>query len=344
VVRPIAIQPLWKQRFYSVNQPVNKTLPTIRRDVEIIQSLVKYIWPPNDFKIKARVVLALSLLVSGKLLNTTVPYLFKQTIDILNVGQDVSFFGVLGTVLIGYGAARLGANAFQELRNAVFGSVAQRAIRSAARTIFNRLLHLNSDFHQGRQTGGLVRAIDRGTKGINQVLSATVFHIFPTIFEISVVCGILTYTYGMEYAVVTIATMAAYTAYTILTTQWRLQFRKQMNQADNNASATATDSLLNVEAVQQYNNQEYETQKYDTSLIKYEKAAIWSTTSLAMLNAGQNAIFSIALTAMVIRIDVDDHGFARCSPRILDCWRFGNDQWISLSTFHAFEFSRQRLS
>jgi ABC transporter ATM len=309
-----------------VNKSDSKVaLPTFKKDVEIIRSLVKYIWPPNDSKIKSRVVLALSLLISGKLLNTTVPYLFKQTIDILNVGQDVSFFGVLGTVLIGYGAARLGANAFQELRNAVFGSVAQRAIRSAARNIFNRLLHLNSDFHHARQTGGLVRAIDRGTKGINQVLSATVFHIVPTIFEISIVCGILTYTYGMEYAAVTVATMLAYTAYTILTTQWRLQFRKQMNQADNKASATATDSLLNVEAVQQYNNQDYETRKYDDSLVKYENAAIWSTTSLAMLNAGQNAIFSIALTAMVMNVDVDGHGFTGCSSWCINCWRFGHD-------------------
>jgi ATP-binding cassette, subfamily B (MDR/TAP), member 7 len=285
-------------RFSSSKPALPKS--TLKRDVEIIQSLIKYIWPVKDYKIKSKVVLAISLLITGKLLNTTVPYLFKEAIDLLHINQsDISLFGVLGTVLVGYGAARLGSNMFQELRNAVFGSVAQRAIRSAARTIFNRLLHLNSEFHNHRQTGGLVRAIDRGTKGINQVLSATVFHIFPTIFEISVVCGILTWNYGGNYAIVTVATIASYIGYTVLTTQWRIQFRKQMNLADNTASATATDSLLNVEAVQQYNNQDFETKKYDRSLINYEKAAIMSTTSLAILNAGQNAIFSVSLTAMV---------------------------------------------
>lgn len=193
---------------------------------------------------------------------------------------------VCGTVLIGYGAARLTAIAFQEMRNAVFGSVTQRAIRKAAYNIFHHLLKLNSDFHLSKQTGGLVRAIDRGTKGINQVLSSVVFHIAPTIFEISVVCGILAHQFGWPYAAVTAITMFSYTAFTVITTQWRIPFRKEMNKADNAAASTATDSLLNVEAVQQFTNEALEAKKYDASLLKYEIAAIKSSTSLSLLNAG----------------------------------------------------------
>ena len=225
-------------------------------DFKILYSVSKYLWPKNDSSIKKRVITSLVLLISGKLLNVTVPFMFKHVIDNLDTPVSVDVLSVCGTVLIGYGAARLTAVLFQELRNALFGSVTQKAIRSAAKQIFNHMLQLNSEFHLSKQTGGLVRAIDRGTKGINQVLSSIVFHIAPTIFEISVVCGILTYQFGPTYAMVTIATMVSYTGYTVVTTQWRLPFRKEMNMADNAAASTATDSLLNVEAVQQFNNQD----------------------------------------------------------------------------------------
>ncbi|KAJ3272858.1 Iron-sulfur clusters transporter atm1, mitochondrial [Terramyces sp. JEL0728] len=268
-------------------------------DFQIVKSLAKYLWPKDDWKTKGRVVLAISLLVSGKLLNVTVPFFFKEIVDALNIIEPHSSIALLLPVIIGYGAARLGANIFQEMRNAVFGIVTQRAIRAAARNIFNHLLKLDTNYHLNRQTGGLVRAIDRGTKGINQILSSTVLHIIPTVFEISVVCAILSFTFGPAYALVTFLTMAAYTMYTVITTQWRLQFRKNMNQADNAAASTATDSLLNVESVQQYNNEAYETNSYDKSLVKYEGAAVLTNTSLAILNAGQNAIFSASLTIMM---------------------------------------------
>jgi ABC transporter ATM len=279
----------------------NQAKANLKHDIQILKSLLSYVWP-NDSKIRARVIVAFSLLISGKLLNITVPWIFKQIVDLLNV-QNVDSLHLIGSLLIAYGAARLGTNVFQELRNAVFGSVAQSTIRTAAKNIFNHLLYLSNSFHQKRQTGGLVRAIDRGTKGINQVLSATVFHIIPTTVEISIVCGILTYSYGAPYALVTLSTVAVYSLFTIYTTQWRLSFRKGMNFADNKAASTATDSLLNVEQVQQYNNQEFETAAYDKSLLKYQDAAIKNTTSLSILNAGQNAIFSISLAIMVIRIN-----------------------------------------
>jgi ATP-binding cassette subfamily B (MDR/TAP) protein 7 len=298
-------------------QARNRRMASRPADWEILKSLTKYLWPKNDSSIKFRVGLSLSLLIGGKLMSVTVPFFFKQVVDILgtkSVASDaisssdavvqmasgsLDLFSVAGTVLIGYGAARLGSIAFQELRNAVFGTVAQRAIRSAAIQVFHHMLQLNSEFHLSRQTGGLVRAIDRGTKGINQVLSSVVFHIIPTIFEISVVSGILWYQFGWTFSAATLTTMVSYTAFTILTTQWRLAFRKQMNQADNAAASTATDSLLNVEAVQQFTNESLEAKKYEASLINYEKAAIKSNSSLALLNAGQSAIFSIALTSMM---------------------------------------------
>ena len=189
-------------------------------------------------------MVAFSLLVSGKLLNVYVPIFFKYTVDALTAATTgtvatvgatateatvniavtplpLTVVGVAGTILIGYGAARIGAALFSELRNAVFGLVAQRAIRAAAANIFRHLLHLDLNFHLARQTGGLVRAIDRGTKGTNQILSSMVFHVVPTALEIGLVCGILTYNYGAAYAGMTIATMATYAGFTFATTSWR---------------------------------------------------------------------------------------------------------------------------
>ncbi|KAI8910991.1 iron-sulfur clusters transporter atm1 [Gorgonomyces haynaldii] len=283
--------------FYSVQKPL---IQKERNDWLVIKDLSKYLWPKDQPGIKTRVVVALSLLVSGKLLNVTVPMLFKEAVDILNVpSTDVNVLTMAGTVLVGYGAARLGAIVFQEMRNAIFGRVAQTAIRSAARQSFYHLIRLDSNFHLARQTGGLVRAIDRGTKGINQILMSVVFHMVPTIFEITIVSTLLAVQYGIEYSLVTLATMATYAAFTVQTTAWRIKIRAEMNKADNAAAATATDSLLNYEAVQNFTNEKLEMLNYDKSLKVYQDAAVKTATSLAFLNAGQNAIFSIALTAMM---------------------------------------------
>ncbi|KAI8823564.1 putative ABC transporter [Fimicolochytrium jonesii] len=281
--------------------PAGPEVGSAAADWQIIKQLGAYLWPKDEAGIKARVVIALSLLIGGKIMNVNVPILFKQIVDVLQpmpaTGADV--LTVAGTVLLGYGAARLGSSLFQELRTAVFGRVAQRAIRYASREIFYHLLKLDLSFHLSRQTGGLTRAIDRGTKGINQILSSMVFHIFPTALEISMVCGILAYSFGPAYAGVTILTMGAYTAFTFITTTWRVKFRKQMNAADNKAASVATDALLNFEAVKYFTNERFEVKRYDQSLAKYEKAATTSVTSLAYLNAGQSAIFSVALTTMM---------------------------------------------
>ena len=197
------------------------------------------------------------------------------------------------------GAARIGSAVFQEMRNAIFASVAQKAIRRVACNVFEHLLRLDLNFHLSRQTGGLTRAIDRGTKGISFLLTSMVFHIIPTALEISMVCGILAYQYGAKFAAITAATMVAYTGFTVVTTSWRTKFRKQANAADNAGATVAVDSLINFEAVKYFNNEKYEVGRYDTALSNYEKASIKVTTSLSFLNAGQNLIFTSALAGMM---------------------------------------------
>ncbi|EPS44589.1 hypothetical protein H072_1369 [Dactylellina haptotyla CBS 200.50] len=273
-----------------------------KADWAILKDMIHYIWPKDNLGTKVRVGLALGLLIGAKLLNVQVPFFFKSIVDSLNI--DFSSVGgtaaaVAGSLILAYGLARIGATIFQEIRNAVFATVAQTAIRRVACDVFNHLLRLDLNFHLTRQTGGLTRAIDRGTKGISFVLTSMVFHILPILLEISMVCGILTYNYGAQFAVVTAVTMSAYTAFTIVTTSWRTKFRKQANAADNAAATVAVDSLINFEAVKYFNNEKFEVIRYDKALKGYEAASIKIATSLAFLNSGQNIIFSSALTAMM---------------------------------------------
>ena len=273
-----------------------------KADWAIMKEMSRYLWPEDDVGAKFRVTTAFGLLVGAKVLNVQVPFYFKSIIDSMNI--DFASLGgtawtVGGTMIIAYGAARIGAALFQEVRNAIFASVAQKAIRRVACNVFNHLLRLDLNFHLSRQTGGLTRAIDRGTKGISFLLTSMVFHILPTALEITMVCGILSYQYGPKFAVVTAATMVAYTAFTITTTSWRTKFRKQANAADNQGATVAVDSLINYEAVKYFNNENYEVQRYDKALQAYEKASIKVTTSLSLLNAGQNVIFSSALGGMM---------------------------------------------
>lgn len=197
------------------------------------------------------------------------------------------------------GTTRVAAAIAQEFRNAIFANVAQKAIRRVACNVFEHLLRLDLNFHLSRQTGGLTRAIDRGTKGISFVLTSMVFHIIPTALEISMVCGILAYQYGPQFAGITALTMVAYSAFTIITTSWRTKFRKEANAADNQAATVAVDALINFEAVKYFNNEKYEVGRYDEALRNYENASIKITTSLSFLNAGQNLIFSSALSLMM---------------------------------------------
>ncbi|KAL1889178.1 Iron-sulfur clusters transporter atm1, mitochondrial [Ceratocystis pirilliformis] len=281
----------------------NKSTQEQRKaDWAIVKEMAHYLWPKDSMSTKFRVGLAVSLLVGAKVLSVQVPFYFKSIVDGMNL--DFATVGgtataVAGSVILAYGTTRVCAIVFQELRNAVFASVAQKAIRKVAGNVFNHLLHLDLNFHLSKQTGGLTRAIDRGTKGISFLLTSMLFHVFPTALEIGMVCAILTYNYGGSFAAITAITMAAYTGFTITTTAWRTKFRKQANAADNRASTVAVDSLINYEAVKYFNNESYEVARYDKALKQYENSSIKVATSLAFLNSGQNIIFSSALTAMM---------------------------------------------
>jgi ABC transporter ATM len=273
-----------------------------KADWAIMKEMSRYLWPKNDVGSKLRVSLAVALLIGAKVLNVQVPFYFKSIVDSMNV--DFATVGgtaatAAGAMILAYGGARIGATLFQEVRNAVFASVAQKAIRKVACNVFDHLLRLDLAFHLSKQTGGLTRAIDRGTKGISFLLTSMVFHILPTALEITMVCGILTYQYGGKFAAITALTMTAYTAFTIWTTAWRTKFRRQANAADNKASTVAVDSLINYEAVKYFNNEKFEVGRYDAALKEYEKSSIKVATSLAFLNSGQNLIFSTALTGMM---------------------------------------------
>ncbi|GJP30179.1 hypothetical protein CLOM_g22947 [Closterium sp. NIES-68] len=288
-------------------------------DMAILSSLVQYLWPKDNPDYRRRVAAALTLLVSAKLLNIQVPFLFKHAIDSLSAAagatgataaaaaaaaaSDPLFFALFTTpsaMLLGYGLARAGASACNELRNAVFANVAQGTIRKVARQVFLHLHDMDLSFHLSRQTGALNRTIDRGTRAINFILSSMLFNVFPTLLEIGLVSSILAYKFGPSFAVVTAATVTAYTAFTLGITQWRTKFRQQMNKADNDSSSRAIDSLINYETVKYFNNEEHEAAMYDKFLQRYEGAARKTQSSLSLLNFGQNAIFSAALAYTMV--------------------------------------------
>lgn len=271
--------------------------------------MLSYVWPKNRPDLRARVAISLGLLAGAKITNVTVPFMFKYAVDelnqmsghMLNLNDAPSTVATMATaVLIGYGASRACAALFNELRNTVFGKVAQSSIRRIAKNVFLHLHNLDLSFHLSRQTGALSKAIDRGTRGISFVLSALVFNLGPTVFEMGLVSAILYYKCGGQFAAVALGTLSAYTAFTVLFTQWRTRFRIEMNKADNEAGNAAIDSLLNYETVKYFNNEKYEAERYDGFLKIYESSSLKTTTTLAMLNFGQSAIFSVGLTGIML--------------------------------------------
>ena len=273
-------------------RPASST-PAPRGDWNIIRILLPYL-----LEFKGRVVLALLLLVLAKLTNVAVPLLLKEIVDALDKPKAMLLVPV--SLVVGYGLLRLFSTLFGELRDAVFAKVTQRAIRRVALKLFVHLHSLSLRFHLERQTGGVSRDIERGTKGISFLLSFMLFSILPTLLEISLVAGILFYKYNAWFAVITFITLIVYIVFTLFITEWRMVFRRTMNDMDSKANTRAIDSLLNYETVKYFGNEDYEARRYDEHMTKWETSAVQNQTSLATLNAGQSAIVAIGMTALML--------------------------------------------
>lgn len=268
-------------------------------DLKTIRTMLPYLWPPAAAGLRLRVVIALVFLVLAKGANVIVPFFYKGAVDMLGQAAHPGVT-VPVALLVGYGLARVLALAFGELRDAVFTRVAQRAIRDAGLKTFRHLHRLSLRFHLERKTGGVTRAVERGTKGVEFLLRFMLFNILPTLLEIALVCAILWYLYGVVYGLVTFLILVAYVAWTTAVTEWRIKFRRAMNETDNQATTHAVDSLLNFETVKYFGNEEHESRRFDTALKRYEDAAIRSGSSLALLNIGQGVIISAGVTLLMI--------------------------------------------
>lgn len=270
-------------------------------DWATIQSLLPYLW-----QYKLRVIFALAMLVAAKLANVGVPVILKQLIDSMtpSVAEPARVLVLPVALLLAYGALRLGMTVFNELREFIFARVTQRAIRTIALKVFRHLHGLSLRFHLNRQTGGVTRDIERGTRAISSLISYALFSIFPTLLEISLVLIYLSTHYDIWFSVITFSALLLYIVFTITVTEWRTHFRRTMNELDSKAQTKAIDSLLNYETVKYFGNEEYEAQRYDQGLQSFEQAALKSQSSLSLLNSGQSAIIAIAVTLILWRASV----------------------------------------
>ncbi|MCX7193192.1 MAG: ABC transporter ATP-binding protein/permease [Proteobacteria bacterium] len=264
----------------------------VRGGWQTLRSLVPYL-----MEFKVRVMLAMSLLIFAKLANVTIPLILKQIIDSLDKSHAVLMVPV--SLIFAYGLLRLFSTLFGELRDAVFAKVTQRAIRRVALQVFEHLHSLSLRFHLDRQTGGVSRDIDRGTRGIGFLLNFMLFNILPTLLEIGLVAGILLHKYNPWFAGITFVTLVLYIVFTLLVTEWRMVMRRTMNELDSKANSRAIDSLLNYETVKYFGNEQYEARRYDHNMEHWEKAAVRNQTSLAFLNSGQSVIIAIGITALM---------------------------------------------
>ena len=271
---------------------------TLQRTISL---LAPFLWPKNKISIKIRVFLAILCLLLAKAANLGTPPILGYAVDSLTeLSQGINVYMLIPLALIiSYGIARVAALAFGELRNAIFSKVAQNAITQLTLNTFKHLHSLSLQFHLGRQTGALSKFIDRGTKGVNFLLNYVLFNVIPTIIEIFLVAGILAFIYGLKYAFVTLITIALYVIVTFSVTQWRLQFRRRMNAADNAVSTKLIDSLLNFETVKYFNNEEHEYRRLFESLDQYEKEAINNQYSLSYLNIAQTIVIMTGIIIML---------------------------------------------
>ena len=272
--------------------------PVKRNDWNTLKRLIPYLW-----EYRWRVLLALLLMVGAKLANIGVPLLLKQLVDAMNVkpGSAQALLVVPVGLLLAYGLLRLATSVFTELRELVFSKATEGAARSIALRVFRHLHSLSLRFHPERQTRGMTRDIERGTRAVHSLVSFSLYSILPTLIEVSLVLGILAVKFDAGFAVITGVALVAYIAFTVTVTEWRTELRREMNRLDSVAHSRAVDALLNYETVKYFNNEGYEARRYDARLQEYRKAAIKSQSTLSLLNSGQQLIIATALVAMLWR-------------------------------------------
>ena len=285
-------------RRHSVSSPEPAANQGTRNDWATLKTLFPYLWA-----YKWRVLLALTFLVGAKLANVGVPLVLKALIDHMTItpGNPQALLVLPVGILVAYGLLRLCTTVFTELREFVFAKVTQRAVRTIALKVFRHLHALSLRFHLNRQTGGMTRDIERGTRGISSLVSYTLYSILPTLVEITLVIGYLVLNYDIWFAAITFTALLVYVVFTVVVTEWRTHFRRTMNDLDSKANTKAIDSLINYETVKYFGNEDYEARRYDHSLQSWETAAVKSQTSLSMLNSGQSLIIATAVTLILWR-------------------------------------------
>ncbi len=272
-----------------------------------LRTLLPYLWPP-DTGMRARVVIALICLGGAKGATVYVPVLFGDAVDALSPAKEDAASAAIAVpvlLILAYGLARILSSGLAELRNAVFVRVAQRAIRAVGMRTFRHLHNLSLRFHLDRRTGGISRAIERGTQGVEFLLNFVLFNIVPTALEIVLVAGVLWGFFNAWYALLIVGTVGLYAAYTVRLTEWRIAIRRRMNETESEAATRAIDSLLNYETVKYFNNEDHEAARFDEALKGYERAAIDSRSSLAVLNTGQAVIIAVGLVVIMLMAGYD---------------------------------------
>lgn len=267
-----------------------------RSDWNTLKTLIPYLWA-----YKGRVIVALACLVAAKMANVGVPLLLKGIVDGLSPKGAMVFLVVPAALIVGYGLLRLSTSVFTELREFFFAKVTHAAVHTLALKTFCHLHSLSLRFHLERRTGSVTREIDHGIRGVSSLISYTLYSILPTFIEIALVLGYLALHYEKWFSLIVLVSLSAYMFFTVTVTNWRLQFRRRMNELESKASASAVDSLLNFETVKYFNNEDFEARRYDETLARSERAHIQSQQSLNLLNAGQQAIIAIGVTLILWR-------------------------------------------
>ena len=266
-------------------------------DARTLRRLLPYLW-----RYKWRVMLALAFMLAAKLANIGVPLILKDLVDAMDVKTAAQAALVVPVaLLLGYGMLRLASSMFTELRELTFAKATEGAARRIALEVFRHLHDLSLRFHLERQTGGMTRDIERGTRAVHSLISFSLYSILPTLIEVVVVLTLLAVKFDAWFAIITLAALVVYVAFTVSVTEWRTQFRKRMNELDSTAHSKAIDSLLNYETVKYFGNEDFEARRYDESLERYRQAALKSQSTLSLLNTGQQLVIAIALVAMLWR-------------------------------------------